>query len=164
MRSNNRNYVLINISKNHSEGGEKNQESLLHQGTMGQLICIACIPEKWRCALQHLPPAQPSSTPRLQTQWGMTVSVFDISPLTLDHTGKEAYLKQPKTKNKVNSHHCVDRKHAWRGESQECPRRSNQCLSARWGHPCTQSEGCNRWRRSEQENLTNFNTKDTDTL
>lgn len=102
----------------------------------------------------------PASTP-LKTQ--LVCDNVCTLPLTLDYKEKETCLK--KTKNKANSHHCVDHKHVWHGEFQECPRHSNQCLSASWGHPCTQSRGLQQMERVRKLKLDcNFNTKDMDTL
>lgn len=77
--------------------------------------------------------AQPS-LPSLKSQLVCdNVPSLHTLALMLDYEKKKTHKKTQQHNNnkkmKANSHHCADHKHAWRGEFQECPRHSNQCLS-----------------------------------
>lgn len=69
--------MLINISKIIQKVARRTRSPFCTRGQWDSSSALPALLRNGRSALQHLPPAQPSSAP-LQTQWGMTVSVFDV--------------------------------------------------------------------------------------
>lgn len=95
---------------------------------------------------------------RLNSQLGHgAILILNILSLML-HCVEVCIYQQTK---QGHSHRCVDHKHVLHEEFQECPRHSNRCLSARWGHPCTQSRGVSV-DVGDQKNISvhSFNSKE----